>query len=470
MPPGRGAWRCARYTTRGTRGPWGRGRRERGALAGQRLINEFSVAGEQWLLTGLVLLLVAICAMLLRALHRARRDRSALAAAERDYHSIFDNSLDGIYRSSPSGRQLRANPALVRLNGYDSEEEMLRSVNDIATEWYVEPGRRAEFMRELQDKGEVRDFVSEVWRHKTRERIWVSENARLVRDSAGEPLFYEGSVRDITALKRAEGELLAARREAEDANRAKSHLLANVSHELRTPLNAIIGFSEIMQGELLGPIGEPRYRDYATDIRDSGLHLLAVINDLLDLSKIEAGKLELTDEIVEVGALFDAAIRFLGQRPESAGLELVIDRPAAALALRGDQQALRQVLLNLLSNAVKFTPPGGRVTLRSSVGADGGIEFRITDNGIGIAEADIAKALEPFGHIESPLARKFPGTGLGLPITRALVELHGGRLGIESRPGMGTTVTVHLPPDRTAAAPGNVPEDPRQAEGTIASA
>jgi PAS domain S-box-containing protein len=454
----------------GDAAPWGWGRGERGGLAGRRLIDKFTEAGEQWLLTGLVFLLVAICAMLLRALNRARKGRSALAAAERDYHSIFDNSLDGIYRSSPSGRQLRANPALVRLNGYDSEGEMLRSVNDIATEWYVEPGRRAEFMRELQDKGEVRDFVSEVWRHKTRERIWVSENARLVRDATGEPLFYEGSVRDITALKRAEEELVAARREAEDANRAKSHLLANVSHELRTPLNAIIGFSEIMESELLGPIGEPRYRAYAKDIRDSGLHLLAVINDLLDLSKIEAGRLELTDEIVDVGELFEVARRFLGQRPESAGLDLAIDRPAAAMALRGDQRALRQILLNLLSNAVKFTPPGGRVTLQATVGEDGGIGFRIADNGIGIAEPDIAKALEPFGLIESPLARKYPGTGLGLPITRALVELHGGRLAIESRLGRGTTVTVSLPPERTAATQTDSPRKPCQADGTIASA
>src|SRR5262249_12623671 len=208
------------------------------------------------------------------------------------------NALDGIYRSSPAGRQLRANPALVRLNGYDNEAEMLRSVNDISTEWYVEQGRRAEFMRILQEQGKVENFVSEIYRHKTRERIWVSENARLVRDAQGHPLFYEGTVRDITALKRTEDALVAARRAAEASDVAKSQLLANVSHELRTPLNAIIGFSEIMQHEMLGPLGESRYRDYAQDIRESGLHLLAIINDLLDLSKISAGRLELQEEVV----------------------------------------------------------------------------------------------------------------------------------------------------------------------------
>jgi len=409
------------------------------------------MTNEAALLVGLVVLLGLLCVFLLHQLALAREARLALMAAERDYHSLFDNAVDGIYRSSPAGRQLRANPALVRLNGYETEEEMLRSVSDIATEWYVEPGRRAEFMRELHENGEVRNFVSEIYRHKTRERIWVSENARLVRDAKGRPLFYEGSVRDITALKKAEEELLSARRGAEAANIAKSQLLANVSHELRTPLNAIIGFSEIMQAEMLGPLGEARYRDYAKDIRDSGLHLLSIINDLLDLSRIEAGRLELTEEAVSVAELFEAAGRFLRERADSAGLSLSVEAAGDTTAVRGDPRALRQVLLNLLSNAVKFTPAGGRVTLESALHGDGGVLFRIKDTGIGIAESDIARALEPFGLIESPLSRKYPGTGLGLPITRALVELHGGRLLIESKLGVGTTVTVHLPAERVAA-------------------
>src|SRR5690348_13007355 len=170
-------------------------------------------------------LLGLVCAYLAWRLMQVPREREALVVAERDYRSIFDNAIDGIYRSSPAGRQLRANPALVRLNGYASEEEMLRSVNDIATEWYVEPGRRAEFMRLLNEEGQVENFVSEVYRHKTRERIWISENARLVRDGAGRPLFYEGTVRDITELKKAGEEVDKARKEAEAANNAKSLLL-----------------------------------------------------------------------------------------------------------------------------------------------------------------------------------------------------------------------------------------------------
>ncbi|HEX3066155.1 MAG TPA: PAS domain-containing sensor histidine kinase [Dongiaceae bacterium] len=378
------------------------------------------------------------------------RDRQALIAAERDYRSIFDNAIDGIYRSSPGGRQLRANPALVRLNGYDNEQEMLHSVNDIAAEWYVEPGRRAEFMRLLNEEGQVENFESEIYRHKTRERIWISENARLVRDRAGRTLFYEGTVRDITELKQAGEELDIARKEAEAANSAKSHLLANVSHELRTPLNAILGFSEILAGEMLGPLGE-RYRDYAKDIHDSGLHLLSIIDDLLDLSKIEAGRLNLSEDIVDVVELFDTVSRFVRERASSAGLTMSIDLPADMPALKANRRAMRQVLLNLLSNSVKFTPAGGHIALEAIREPCGGIGFRVRDNGIGIAAGDIHRAMEPFGLINSSLSRRHTGTGLGLPITRALVELHRGRFELTSEPGVGTTATVYLPADRVAA-------------------
>jgi PAS domain S-box-containing protein len=404
--------------------------------------------------TLLLVLLSAVLALLACFLAwrllKVPRERQALIAAERDYRSIFDNAIDGIYRSSPGGRQLRANPALVRLNGYSSEQEMLRSVNDIAAEWYVEPGRRAEFMRLLNEEGQVENFESEIYRHKTRERIWISENARLVRDASGRTLFYEGTVRDITELKQAGEELEIARKEAEAANNAKSQLLANVSHELRTPLNAILGFSEILAGEMLGTLGE-RYRDYAKDIHDSGLHLLSIIDDLLDLSKIEAGRLNLSEDIVDVVELFDTVSRFVRERASSAGLTMSIDMPADMPAVKADRRAMRQVLLNLLSNSVKFTPAGGHIALEATREPGGGIGFRVRDTGIGIAAGDIPRALEPFGLIDSSLSRRYTGTGLGLPITRALVELHRGRFELTSEPGVGTTATVYLPADRVAA-------------------
>jgi PAS domain S-box-containing protein len=404
--------------------------------------------GPITLLVGLVVFLALQSVLLSLFLARNMHARRALAEAERDYRSIFDNAIDGIYRSSLEGRQLRANPALAHLNGYANEAEMLAAVNDIAKEWYVDSGRRAEFKRLLDEKDSVENFVSEIYRHKTRERIWISESARLVRDAQGRPLFYEGTVRDITARRRIELELIQARQQAETAAEAKSRLLANASHELRTPLNAILGFSEVIHREMLGPIGKERYRQYAKDIHDSGLHLLGIVNDLLDLSKIEANRQELREETIAVGELFETASRFLSEWAENAGLSVTISLPPDLPAIRGDRRALIQVLLNLLSNAVKFTPAGGVITLAADRGSDGGMIFTVRDNGIGIAPADMPKALEPFGLVDTAMSLKHRGTGLGLPICRALVELHAGRFELASEPRIGTTASVHLPAER----------------------
>jgi signal transduction histidine kinase len=262
---------------------------------------------------------------------------------------------------------------------------------------------------------------------------------------------FVASLRDITLRKRAERALVAARDQADLANRAKSEFLANISHELRTPLNAVLGFSEIICNEMFGPLGETRYKEFARDIHDSGMHLLGIINDILDLSKIEAGRIELHDEVVKVDELFEAVQRLVRERIRNAGLSIALDIPAGLPPIRADQRALKQVLLNLLSNAVKFTPAGGQITLQATIEPDGGVAFRVRDTGIGIAAADLPKALEPFGQVDSALARKYDGAGLGLPISRALVELHRGRFVLASEPGVGTTVTVSLPPDRIAA-------------------
>jgi signal transduction histidine kinase len=245
--------------------------------------------------------------------------------------------------------------------------------------------------------------------------------------------------------------LVAEKQRAELANRSKSAFLANTSHELRTPLNAVLGFSEIMHSEMLGPLGHPRYKEFVRDIRESGLHLLAVINDLLDLSRIEAGKLELQEEPVAIADLFATVRRLVQQRAEEAQLTFEVASAEGLPAVRADRRALRQILLNLLSNAVKFTPAGGRVALEAALETDGGISLVVRDTGIGIAAADIARAMEPFGQVDSSLARKYQGAGLGLPISEALTEQHDGRLELDSAPGIGTTVRVRLPPDRTLA-------------------
>jgi signal transduction histidine kinase len=261
------------------------------------------------------------------------------------------------------------------------------------------------------------------------------------------------AIRYAIERKRVHLQLVEAKEKAELASRAKSEFLANMSHELRTPLNAIIGFSELMRTEALGPVGNAAYLGYARDIHESGVHLLSIINDILDLSKIEAGTVELREEHVEPAHLVQACVRIVKERAAAAEVTLVSTVADDLPLLLADERLLKQVILNLLSNATKFTPAGGRVTVRGAATADGGLALSIDDNGIGIDERDIERALTPFVQIDSSLSRKYSGTGLGLPLTRSLVELHGGALEIRSRVGEGTTVTVRFPPARVMPLP-----------------
>ncbi len=264
------------------------------------------------------------------------------------------------------------------------------------------------------------------------------------------PMADGGSVatyEDITQLEATDA-LRVAKVQAETANRAKSEFLANMSHELRTPLNAIIGFSELMKIEALGPIGNSKYREYAIDINDSGLHLLALINDILDLSKIEAEKEDLNEENLNIPELIRSVRTLMKGWADSKGIKLDIDTAEGLPALHADERRLKQILVNILSNAMKFTEAGGRVTWKTWYGDDSGFVFQIADTGIGIALDDIPKMLAPFGQIEGVYNRKHQGTGLGLPLTKSVVELHGGCLDLQSELGVGTTVTVRFPATR----------------------
>ncbi len=249
---------------------------------------------------------------------------------------------------------------------------------------------------------------------------------------------------------------------AKGANRAKSEFLANMSHELRTPLNAINGFSEIMMGEMYGPLGDHRYRDYARDILSSGQHLLAVINDILDMSKIEAGKMTLRFEHISLDEVSEDAVRLVRNRAESAGLVLTRQFGDHLPEVEADYRAVKQVLLNLLSNAVKFTPRGGRVTVSADLhhGPRGDcVRVSIHDTGIGISPADLERLARPFEQIETQQAKTQQGTGLGLALTKSLVEMHGGELDLTSAPGRGTTARFSLPVSQTAVAPQSGPLD-----------
>ena len=486
-----------------------------------------------------------------------------------DFSTLFDFLPIGAYRSSPQGAQLRANPALVALNGYASEAEQVAAVQDIANEWYVEPCRRAQFLTALERDGFVRGFVSEVYRHKTRERIWVSENAHAVRDAQGRMRYIEGTIEDVSERVRAEetlreseerwkraldssgdgvwewsletgeesfsprfaemygftpGEierlpepfvsrvhpddepqrrrhrdehlagqspryvsehrvrckdgswkwvlargmvikrdpqgrplrmivthtdittakdaeaLRRARDHAESADRAKTELLSHVSHELRTPLNGVLGFAQLLeQAEDL----PPQYQPWVARILSSGRHLLGVVDDLLDLSSAQSGGMRLSFATLDPVHVLQDAWSMLAERAREAGVAYVpCHTDGVDFAVVADRQRLRQVFANLLSNAIKYNRSGGQVEV-SAARTGQRIELQIVDTGLGMSAAQLERIFQPFERLGAE-GSAIPGTGLGLALSRQLVEAMGGEIRVASARGRGTTFTVAL--------------------------
>jgi signal transduction histidine kinase len=291
-----------------------------------------------------------------------------------------------------------------------------------------------------------KDEALKSWREGVRVAVTALVLRTLLIVSVGVFLVHQLGFRE-----KLQAELLVAQQKADSSNRAKSEFLANMSHELRTPLNAIIGFSEVIKNQMFGPVSE-RYRDYAADIFSSGTHLLALINEILDLSKLEAGQLKLREENVDLRALVEDCLSLVEMQAQRTKLRLSASLDDAAQLVRADEKRLRQILINLLSNAVKFTPEGGEVRV-SSVLTREGLAIAVSDTGIGIAPGDIPKAMMPFGQVDSTISRQHEGTGLGLPLSKHLAELHGGRLTLASALNAGTTVTIVLPYERVVVRP-----------------
>jgi signal transduction histidine kinase len=285
----------------------------------------------------------------------------------------------------------------------------------------------------------------------TMDKVSREENYAIRAEKQGEDELgdlTDGFNRMLAAVQARDENLRNAHREAELANRVKSEFLANMSHELRTPLNAIIGFSEILATEMMGPIGTAVYRDYANDIHNSGKHLLEIINDILEISRVEAGKLSLREANLDVAEVVGRTVRLVRDRAAVAKLQLAVDVAQGLPPLYADERLLKQSLLNLLTNAVKFSRAGGAIVVAVERDKEGGMVFAVRDSGIGIEAHNLDKVFRPFYQVDSSLARTQEGLGLGLPLVKSFVELHGGRVSIESEFGRGTIARLHFPAHR----------------------
>ena len=400
--------------------------------------------------TAAVSVVVTLLALLaLRQLGRLETATRALRASERRSQALFDSSFQIMGLLSPDGRVLALNRSACALAGLPAEALIGRRAWEFRG--WARTDELAEGFRQSIGKAASGRFV----RYET---DVIADGVTRVMDVTIKPVFDDrGAVtvlvvegRDITERVEAAERLAAALDQAEAANRAKSAFLATMSHELRTPLNAIIGFSDIMLHELFGPLGNPRYHDYARHVQNSGRHLLDLINDVLDMSKLEAGRYTLDESWLEPAVAVETCRALAAVPADAGGVTLESGGIPALPRQMADERALRQVLLNLLSNAVKFTPRGGRVTVTAGLEADGGLAIAVRDTGIGIPADALTRILEPFQQADSSIPGRFGGTGLGLSICRDLMALHGGSLSIDSEPGCGTVVTIRFPADRVA--------------------
>jgi PAS domain S-box-containing protein len=352
--------------------------------------------------------------------------------------------------TDPGGRIEYVNDAFTAMTGFGRDEVVGHHPGPHDAE--TESGQTfGEMWRAIKSGREWRGEVGN--RRKDGSPYWESVTVAPVLGADGGVVNYIALKEDISERRAAEATQAAARQAAELANRAKSEFLAAMSHELRTPLNAIIGFSEIMATQPFGEIA-PKYREYLADINHSGRHLLRVIDDILDVARLDVGRLALREEEVDVETLVSAAVTMVRERAEAGGITVAADGPEELPTLWADARRLKQVLVNVLANAVKFSLRGGRVAISAARSADGGLQFVVSDTGIGIAPEQLARVMSPFVQADSGLARRYEGSGLGLPLARQLMELHGGGLHLESALGHGTTVTLTLPPERVLANRG----------------
>ena len=383
-------------------------------------------------------------ALLLTSLSEVKALNAALSLANERLDDTTRLVSDWIWETDRNLQLTYISPQVQKTLGFHPSELVGRSLSALP----ATPSEELDTRTAQDHRRPFRDINVEIADRSGTTHSFLLNGLPVYDHQNGNFAGFRGSASDITETRLRQLALFEAKEAAELANRVKSEFLANMSHELRTPLNAIIGFSEMMSSELLGPLGNEQYQGYSHDILVSAQHLLGVINDILDVAKIEAGKLHLTEEDVNPHEVLGTVKRLMSERAERVGINLKLEAADDLPHVWADARKLKQILINLMANSVKFTPGGGRIDLSAYVDQRGDFIFAVTDTGIGIAKEDIEKALAPFTQIDSQLSRQFEGTGLGLPLAKGFTELHDGELKLISEPGKGTQVTVHLPARR----------------------
>ncbi len=371
--------------------------------------------------------------------HKLSVSKKALQESEEKYRSIFENSVEGIFQTSPEGRIISVNQSMANYFGYESPSEMMASVTDIAQQCYVNPDERVAIYRRIAENERLSD-IERQYKRKDGSVFWGSESVRAVRDKKGRLLYYEGNLIDITERK-AKEKAQRERESAEMANQAKSKFLASMSHEIRTPMNAIIGLSHLA----LRTNPTPRQHDYLTKILSSSNALLGIINDILDFSKIEAGKLDMENTAFMLSDVLENLSNLLGPLAEKKGLELLFATAAdTPMNLIGDSLRLGQVLTNLTNNAIKFTETGEIIIATKVIQTDDRqvkLSFAVRDTGIGMTPQQIDNLFQPFTQADTSITREYGGTGLGLTICKRLVEMMKGDIAVRSKSGRGSVFT-----------------------------
>ena len=373
--------------------------------------------------------------------------KRALAAREESesrFRSFLENAPIEMMVKDLAGRYLIVNRGVEEAWGLPATQLVGRRVTEVSSR----PGIETIDAMDRETVATGRTVAREIHWPDRGDDDWTYEVKFPIRDAAGAIIAIGGFALDITETKRAEAALRRAKEEAELANHAKSTFLANMSHELRTPLNAIIGFSEVFVRELFGPLPSERYRGYASDILASGVHLLEIVNSVLDTSKVEAGAFSLDEASCDIAAVVKATLRIIGERAAEKRIAFECRIAPGLPSLRADEKVLKQILLNLLSNAVKFSYADSRIVVTAERASDGGLALAVADQGVGIGAEHLDKVFDRFIQAGDSYARRHGGTGLGLHLTKKFVELHGGTIALESTPEAGTTITVKLPADR----------------------